>query len=134
MRFLLRFPAAGLLTALFGAGQLASAVPPPEELAAKAQQGKAAMAAGRFEEATALYGAIVRALPNEPGMLLNLGMALSMAGHPREALPHLQAALRLQPDLLPASLFLGASYVELAQPAKAVEPLAEVPERPARAR
>jgi tetratricopeptide (TPR) repeat protein len=123
VRIPLRFLAAGLLTALFGAGRPVSAFPPPEELAAKAQQGKAAMAAGRFDEAAALYGAIVQALPNEPGMLLNLGMALSMAGHPREAVPQLQAALKLQPDLLAASLFLGASYVELGQPAKAVEPL-----------
>ena len=81
------------------------------------------MAAGRFDEAASLYTAIVQALPNEPGMRLNLGMALSMAGQPREAVPHLQAALKLQPDLLPASLFLGAAQMELGQPAQAVEPL-----------
>ena len=75
------------------------------------------MAAGRFDEAAALYAEIVRALPNEPGMRLNLGMALSMAGRPREAVPHLQAALKLRPDLLPASLFLGAAHMELGQPA-----------------
>ena len=56
-------------------------------------------------------------------MRLNLGMALSMAGRPREAVPHLQAALKLQPDLLPASLFLGMARMELGQPAQAVEPL-----------
>jgi len=123
VRFLARFLAGGLLAALLGAGRPVSAVQPPEELAAKAQQGKAAMAAGRFDEAAALYRVIVKALPNEPGMLLNLGMALSMAGRPREAVPHLQTALKLQPDLLPASLFLGASYVELGRPAKAVESL-----------
>ena len=81
------------------------------------------MAAGRFDEAAVLYAEIVRALPSEPGMLLNLGMALSMAGRPREAIPHLQAALKLRPDLLPASLFLGAAHMELGQPAPAVEPL-----------
>lgn len=81
------------------------------------------MAAGRFAEAATLYAEVVRALPNEPGMQLNLGMALGMAGRPGEALPHLQAALKLQPGLLPASLFLGAAYAELGQPAKAVPPL-----------
>jgi predicted Zn-dependent protease len=84
------------------------------------------MAAGRFDEAAALYAEITRALPNEPGMLLNLGMALSMAGRPREALPRLEAAVRLRPDLLPASLFLGATLLELGHPARAVEPLQKV--------
>jgi predicted Zn-dependent protease len=84
------------------------------------------MAAGHFDEAAALYAEIARELPNEPGMLLNLGMALSMAGRPREALPHLEAALRLRPDLLPASLFLGAALLELGHPARAVEPLEKV--------
>jgi len=97
-----------------------------DDLAAKAQRGKEAMAAGRFDEAAALYAEITRALPNEPGMLLNLGMALSMAGRPREAVPRLEAALRLRPDLLPASLFLGAARLELGQPARAVEPLQKV--------
>ena len=113
-----------LLTASFWAA--APAGPSPADLAAKAQKGKEAMAAGRFDEAAVLYGEISRALPNEPGMLLNLGMALSMAGRPREAVPHLEAALRLRPDLLPASLFLGAARLELGQPARAVEPLQKV--------
>ena len=84
------------------------------------------MAAGRFEEAAALYAEITRALPNEPGMLLNLGMALSMAGRPGEAVPRLEAALKLRPNLLPASLFLGAAYIDVGQPARAVEPLQRV--------
>ena len=112
-----------LLAVIVFAGAPAAATPLADELAAKAQQGKEAMAAGRFDEAATLYAAIVQALPNEPGMRMNLGMALSMAGRPREAIPHLQAALRLNPDLLPAALFLGAAYTELGQPAKAVEPL-----------
>lgn len=114
-----------LLAALLVAGA-APAHPAQDDLAAKAQRGKEAMAAGRFDEAAALYTEITRALPQEPGMLLNLGMALSMAGRPREAVPRLEAALRLRPDLLPASLFLGAARLELGQPARAVEPLQKV--------
>ena len=94
-----------------------------DALAARAQQGKQAMAAGHFEEAVTHYAAIVQALPNEAGMRLNLGMALSMAGRPREAVPQLKAALKLQPALLPASLFLGAAHMQLAEPAQAVPPL-----------
>jgi tetratricopeptide (TPR) repeat protein len=115
-----------LLAAGFLAGAADPARPSSDDLAAKAQRGKEAMAAGRFEEAAALYAEITRALPKEPGMLLNLGMALSMAGRAREAVPRLEAALRLRPDLLPASLFLGAAYVELGEPARAVEPLQKV--------
>jgi predicted Zn-dependent protease len=112
--------------ACFSAGAAVSASPSSDDLAAKAQRGKEAMAAGRFDDAAVLYAEIARALPKEPGMRLNLGMALSMAGRPREAAPHLEAALRMQPDLLPASLFLGAAYVELGEPARAVEPLQKV--------
>ena len=75
-----------LLTACLMAGTAVPALPSSvDDLAAKAQKGREAMAAGRFEEAAALYAEITRALPKEPGMLLNLGMALSMAGRPREA-------------------------------------------------
>ena len=123
MRLLSPNLAGGLLAALVVAGASVSAAPQTDELTARAQQGREAMAAGRFDEAAALYAAVVQALPNEPGMRMNLGLALSMAGRPREAVPHLQAALKLQPDLLPASLFLGAAYLELGQPARAVEPL-----------
>ena len=122
MRFPSRLLAGCLLTGLLAVTS-ATAGPPAEDLAAKAQQGNEAMAAGRFDEAVTLYAAVVQALPNEPGMRLNLAMALSMAGRPREAVPHLQAALKLQPDLLPASLFLGMARMELGQPAQAVEPL-----------
>ena len=113
--------AGGLLAALGFAGVPASAAPQAEDLAAKVQQGREAMATGRFDEAAALYTAVVKALPDEPGMQMNLGLALSMAGRPKEAVPHLQAALRLKPDLLPASLFLGMAYTALGEPAKAVE-------------
>ncbi|HEY2946202.1 MAG TPA: tetratricopeptide repeat protein [Vicinamibacteria bacterium] len=97
-----------------------------DALAAKAQRGKEAMAASRFEEAVDLYREIVKALPNEPGMRLNLGMAESMAGHPRAALPHFRAAVKLKPDLMPAWLFLGATHMELGEPAPAVAPLQKV--------
>jgi predicted Zn-dependent protease len=125
-RYLSRAAAACLIAASVLVLATASAAAPPEDLADKARRGKEAMAAGRFDEAAVLYSEITRALPNEPGMLLNLGMALSMAGRPREALPHLEAALKLRPDLLPASLFLGVDYMDLGQPAKAVSPLERV--------
>jgi predicted Zn-dependent protease len=119
-------PLVGPLLAALLVARAAPAYQAADDLAAKAQRGKEAMAAGRFDEAAALYAEITRALPDEPGMLLNLGMALSMAGRPREAVPRLEAALRLRPDLLPASLFLGAARLELGQAARAVAPLQKV--------
>jgi len=119
-------PLVGSVLAAFLVAGVAPAQPAVDDLAAKAQRGREAMAAGRFDEAAAVYTEITRALPEEAGMLLNLGMALSMAGRPREAVPRLEAALRLRPDLLPASLFLGAARLELGQPARAVEPLQKV--------
>ncbi|HVQ29273.1 MAG TPA: tetratricopeptide repeat protein, partial [Vicinamibacteria bacterium] len=123
---MLRSLVGSLIAAALCAGAGRAAEPPSDELAAKARRGKEAMAAGRFTEAAGLYAEIVRALPGEPGMLLNLGMALALSGRAQEAVPHLQAALKLRPDLLPASLFLGSAYMELGQPARAVDPLQTV--------
>jgi predicted Zn-dependent protease len=111
--------AVALLIALFTASM-------GDDLAVKAQRGKEAMAAGRFDEAADLYRQVVKALPNEPGMQLNLGMAESMAGRPREALPHFRAAVKLKPGLMPAWLFLGAIHMELGEPGPAVAPLQKV--------
>lgn len=115
-----------LLAACLTTAVAVSASPPSDDLAVKARRGKEAMVSSRFDEAAALYAEITRALPDEPGMLLNLGMALSMAGRPREAVPPLEAALKLRPDLLPASLFLGVSQMDLGRPERAVEPLQKV--------
>ena len=77
------------------------------------------MAAGRFEEAIPIYRDLVRALPNNPGPIMNLGLALHMAGHEREAVNQFQAVLKLEPTHLPARLFLGAAYLGLNVPVNA---------------
>jgi predicted Zn-dependent protease len=99
--------------------------PPGEDLAAESQRGKELMAAGRYADAVPVYRALVKSVPNNPGLLLNLGMALHLAGRDEEAVPQLEAALRLQPQSLPASLFLGASNLRLGRPSAAVAPLQE---------
>lgn len=81
------------------------------------------MAAGRFAEAAAVYAQLVKAVPNNPGLLLNHGMALHLAGDDQAALAPLQAAIRLDAKIAPAHLFLGAAYLRLNQPAKALPPL-----------
>jgi predicted Zn-dependent protease len=93
------------------------------ELTAKSERGSQAMAAGRFDEAVAIYADLARALPNDAGPLLNLGMAQSLAGRARDAVRPLARAVQLQPSLHPAWLFLGIAYLDTGQPARAVAPL-----------
>jgi tetratricopeptide (TPR) repeat protein len=97
----------------------------PRELAAKSERGKEAMAAGKFDQAVAIYSELARALPNDAGILMNLGIAQSMGGHPREAVRSLERAVKLQPSLHPAWLFLGTAYLDAGDAASAVRPLSK---------
>jgi tetratricopeptide (TPR) repeat protein len=94
-----------------------------EELAVKSQRAKDFMAQGNFIEAIALYRELNQAVPNNPGLMLNLGMALHMAGEERKSIPQLEAAVKLDPKLTPAWLFLGAARLRLGEASAAVEPL-----------
>lgn len=93
------------------------------DLAAKAQRGKQAMAAGRFDQAASIYGELVQAIPDNAGLLMNLGMARHMAGRDRESIPLFEQATRLAPTLFPAWLFWGAAHLRLGEPENAVRPL-----------
>ncbi|MGH9372178.1 MAG: tetratricopeptide repeat protein [Vicinamibacterales bacterium] len=96
------------------------------DLAARSRIASGAMKAGRFDEAARLYRELLRARPDDPGLLMNLGMALAMGGHEADALGPLERAIALKPELMPAQLFLGSSYLALGQPGKAIEPLERV--------
>ncbi|MGI9072348.1 MAG: tetratricopeptide repeat protein [Bryobacteraceae bacterium] len=89
----------------------------------KSQRGKELMAEQKFEEAVRIYRELVQAVPDNPGLLLNLGMALHLAGHSREAIAPLAHAIKLDPDILPAWLFLGASYLSTGDPERSLQPL-----------
>lgn len=106
---------------LLASSQLASAQ--SAELAAKSKAGTDAMAAGRYDEAVTIYLELAKALPDDAGILTNLGMAQSMAGRPREAIKPLERAVKLQPSLHPAWLFLGGAYLEAGEPAASLKPL-----------
>jgi predicted Zn-dependent protease len=117
---------AGLSLLLSTACALAAASLQPsteDDLQAKSRKGKELMASGRYAEAVPVYRALVKAMPGNPGLLVNLGMALHLAGQDREAVPQLEAALRLQPDSLPANLFLGAADLRLGRLAAAATTL-----------
>ncbi|HXI42044.1 MAG TPA: hypothetical protein VNH83_18830, partial [Bryobacteraceae bacterium] len=50
-----------------------------QALIEKSQHGVELMAAGKFEDAIPVYRELSRAVPDNPGLLLNLGMALHLA-------------------------------------------------------
>jgi len=81
------------------------------------------MDAGHFDRAADIYAELTNARPADAGLLMNLGMARYMAGSAAEALAPLQKAVRLQPSLAPASLFLGATLLDLGRVRDALVPL-----------
>lgn len=89
----------------------------------EAQRAQALVAAGSLDQAIRIYQDLVRTSPNNPVLLLNLCVAEYTAKHYREAIASATAALKLKPDLLPARLFLGASYVELGEFTMAIDSL-----------
>ena len=99
----------------------ASSFAQSDNLAAKSRRAKEFMAEGKFTEAIPLYRELNQSVPNNPGLLLNLGMALHMAGDERKSIPHLEAAVKLDPKLAPAWLFLGAARLQLGQTPAAIE-------------
>ena len=49
---------------------------------------------GRFEDAARIYRELLQPLPDDPGLLMNLGMALAMAGREAEAIAPARARHR----------------------------------------
>ncbi|MGH9696532.1 MAG: tetratricopeptide repeat protein, partial [Bryobacteraceae bacterium] len=92
------------------------------QLALESQQAKQLMSQGRFEEAIPLYRRLVNAVPGNPGLILNLGLAQEMAGHPADAVPQFEAVLKAQPDSVPALTSLGMAQLQLNQPSRAIAP------------
>lgn len=99
------------------------AVAQSEDLAEQSHRAKELMAAGRFEEAIPIYQRLAKAVPGNPGLILNLGLAEEMAGHPQEAIPHFEAVLKAQPDNVPALTSLAMAELQLNRPQAAVTPL-----------
>src|SRR5207302_5592188 len=103
-----------------------SGLPQTDSLALKSQRAKQLMAEGNFAQAIPLYRELNQAVPNNAGLMLNLGMALHMAGDERQSLPPLETAVKLDPMLAPAWLFLGAARLQLGQTPAAVGALKTV--------
>src|SRR5262245_8144569 len=94
-----------------------------DEPAARSQKAREASSAGKFREAITIYQELIKVLPGEPGLRMNLGIAHYMAGQYQESIRHLEAAVKANPELTQAFLFLGASEQKLGNPARAVPSL-----------
>src|SRR5689334_675900 len=70
-----------------------------------------AMNERRFEDAANAYRELLKAHPNEPEVLANLGIALAMGGHEAESVGPLERALTLNPKLTNAREVLASSYL-----------------------
>jgi predicted Zn-dependent protease len=91
--------------------------------AEKANRAKSLLAQNKFAEAAVLYTELAQQIPNNPGLLLNQGIALHMSGADARAIAPLEAALKLNPNLTPARLLLGSSLLRTGKPALALPQL-----------
>ncbi len=98
----------------------------PTDLTRKAQTARELVLEGKAEQAIPIYAEIAREAPQDAANLVNLAIAEFKAKRYRDSAEHAQAAVKLQPDLPGANLFLGASYAALGEHAQALEPLEKV--------
>ena len=97
-----------------------------EDLAALSNHVKELMSQGRFEQAIPICERLLKAVPGNTGLLLNLGMAEQMAGHPEKAIPRFEEILRAEPNNVPALSSLASSQLQLEQPKAAIAPLSKL--------
>jgi tetratricopeptide (TPR) repeat protein len=114
---------AALWTALFVVAAELLSAQTSDQLALQSQHAKQLMGEGRFQEAIPLYEQLVKAVPGNSGLILNLGLAEEMAGHPEKAVPHFEAVLKAQPDNVPALTSLATARLQTNQPRLAIAPL-----------
>lgn len=95
------------------------------EVADRLRRARELVSAGKPEEAIRLYQQLSRAFPNDAALVADRAIAQYQAGRYQDAAGSATAALRLQPGLFPALLFLGASRLEMGDAAGAVQPLLE---------
>ncbi len=94
-----------------------------EDLAALSREAKQLMAAGHFAEAVPICERLVKAVPGNTGLMLNLALAQEMAGHPAKAVPWFEEVLKTEPQNVPALTSLGTVQLQLNHPQLALAPL-----------
>ena len=107
---------------LFAATVWAQAGPASEQL----RRARELALQGKPEQAITIYQELIQTFPNSPDLLMDLSIAQFKARHYRDSIEQAKAALKLQPELPSANLFLGACYVELGEFGAAIPPLKKV--------
>lgn len=102
---------------------VAAACAQTEDLAEQSRHAKELMAEGRFAEAIPIYQKLVEAVPGNPGLVLNLGLAEEMAGQPQKAIPQFEIVLKTEPENVPALTSLAMAQLQMNRPNAAVPPL-----------
>ncbi len=105
---------------------LTALVAGPQETAVKSERAARAMLEERFDEARKLYHDLLAADPDNPGLLLNLGLAEQSLGRPREAADRFRAAAKIQPESGLTWLLLGTTLRHSGQAGEAIAPLERV--------
>ncbi|MBV8810312.1 MAG: tetratricopeptide repeat protein, partial [Acidobacteriaceae bacterium] len=93
---------------------------------AESHRAKELMAEHQFAEAIPIYKKLLKAYPENTGLLLNLALAEQMAGQPARAIPHFESVLKTEPDNVPALLSLSMARLQLSQSGEAIAPLEKV--------
>jgi tetratricopeptide (TPR) repeat protein len=96
----------------------------PPTLAARFNEGVAALAADRLDTAEAAFRAVLLAGGDRSFVRHNLGIVLQRRGRHAEAVIEFRAASRLDPAFGPSRLLAGASLLSLGQPRAAAAELA----------
>jgi len=94
-----------------------------QALLQRSELAKRALLNGNAEEAVARYRALVKELPADPGMRLNLALALESAGKYADEIEQLEWVLQRKPEMFAPWLLLGMAHQKLGQPAAAIDPL-----------
>jgi predicted Zn-dependent protease len=89
---------AGGRLALFLLAALPFAAAQTEEQAKQSQRARELMNAGKYEQAIPIYQGLWKALPGNAGLEMDLGVAQHLAGRDREAIQHLEAAVKARPQ------------------------------------
>jgi VWFA-related protein len=96
---------------------------PPSATATLAKDGVTLIGAAKYAEAVAALGAAFDADPKNPSVAFLLGWAHRGAGTLTSAVSAFRNAALLDPSMIPAHLALADTYLELKQPALAIQAL-----------
>jgi predicted Zn-dependent protease len=99
------------------------------DLAGDSERAREFVASGQPEKAIPIYQQLVKAVPNNPGLMTNLGIAQEMAGHDREAIEEFNAVLKMDPEYLNARLFLGLADLDVGNLQEGIGQLQKVIDR-----